>query len=133
MTNEVIEEIKEDLFYYENNPYDGFSINTNKQCILIGISNEKSCCELWGYFISNDDLQDFIGASILDINIVDECLNVKKLKDNCDIFFEGKVIFINIETSNGTLQFTAYNSHNGYYGHEVVVIASNEIYIRENI
>jgi tRNA(Ile2) C34 agmatinyltransferase TiaS len=31
--------------------------------------------------------------------------------------FEGGVMFVNIETNEGTLQFVAYNEHNGYYGH----------------
>ena len=32
-------------------------------------------------------------------------------------------MFVNINTSNGALQFAAYNEHNGYYGHEAVVIS----------
>jgi hypothetical protein len=34
---------------------------------------------------------------------------------------ETSTIFVNIETSRGTLQFIAYNRHNGYYGHKVKI------------
>ena len=34
---------------------------------------------------------------------------------------EGGVMFVNLETDMGTLQFVAYNEHNGYYGHEAKV------------
>lgn len=37
--------------------------------------------------------------------------------------YEGEAMFINFETSKGTLQFTLYNSHNGYYGHTAKVIS----------
>ncbi|MEL3959481.1 hypothetical protein NST17_20225 [Caldifermentibacillus hisashii] len=33
-------------------------------------------------------------------------------------------MFVDIITSNGTLQFVAYNEHNGYYGHEAKVIST---------
>ncbi len=30
-------------------------------------------------------------------------------------------MFVNLETNKGTLQFVAYNEHNGHYGHEAKV------------
>lgn len=100
--------------------YDGFIIQTDKQLIKLGISNGQSCCETYGYFMSDDNLEEFVGASLLSLNIVDDCLLPKKLEDD---FYEGGTMFVNIETDKGTLQFTAYNSHNGYYSHEAVVIS----------
>ena len=38
-------------------------------------------------------------------------------------YFEGGVMFVNITTSKGVLQFVAYNEHNGYYGHSACVIS----------
>lgn len=112
------------------NSFDGFQIKTDKQTILLLISNSQSCCEYWGYFISNDTFQDFIGSELKEITLTDNSLNTKKLPEyGLD---EGDCMFINIETSNGTLQFTAYNSHNGYYGHEAVVISTqlnHEVYL----
>lgn len=33
------------------------------------------------------------------------------------------VMFINIETTKGFLQFVVYNEHNGYYGHSVLLVS----------
>lgn len=99
--------------------YDGFVVITDKQSIKLGISNGQSCCENFGYFMTNDNLDDFIGATVLGVTIVDEYLNKEKLPE----LYEGGAMFVNIETSAGTLQFTAYNEHNGYYGHDAVVVS----------
>lgn len=48
-----IEEISQDYT-------DGYAIITNKQTIKLLISNSQSCCEEWGYFMSDDDLEYFI-------------------------------------------------------------------------
>lgn len=99
--------------------YDGYLIVTDKQTIKLGISNGQSCCEDYGYFMTNDNLEEFKGANIHKIDIVDDCLVKEKAPD----IYEGGVMFVNIETDKGTLQFTAYNEHNGYYGHEALVIS----------
>lgn len=106
---------------------DGYQIVTDKQVITVAIDNGQSCCEDWGYLMSQDDFEEFIGAELLEVKVVDSALNttVKDiLKD--DYVDEGSCMFVNFETSAGTLQFTAYNEHNGYYGHEAFVI-SNQI------
>lgn len=101
--------------------YDGFIVFLdNNESIKMGICNGQSCCENWGYFMTNDDVSEFIGAQVLSVNIVDQCLNVERAPR----IYEGGVMFVNIETDKGTLQFTAYNEHNGYYSHEAVVISS---------
>lgn len=99
--------------------FDGYAVITDKQTIKLGISNHQSCCENWGYFMSEDNLKDFENAELIEIQIVDNCLKPKKLDD----IYEGKTMFVNLETTKGTLQFTAYNSHNGYYSHDAVVIS----------
>ena len=97
--------------------YDGFIVSLDdSNSIKLGIDNFQSCCENWGYFMTNDSLDDFIGAEVVDVNLVDECLNVEKAPD----IYEGGIMFVNIETNRGTLQFVAYNEHNGYYGHEAM-------------
>lgn len=35
----------------------------------------------------------------------------------------GSAMFINVETTKGLLQFVAYNEHNGYYGHDVLLVS----------
>jgi hypothetical protein len=103
--------------------YDGFHVHTNKQTIKLGIDNDQSCCESWGYFISNDDTNHFVGAEVLGIEIVDTCLNARKFDIEVGTYGLdcGGVMYVNIFTSRGTLQFTAYNGHNGYYGHAAFV------------
>ena len=117
----IITEIKETSFSTRKySDYDGFIISLdNGESIKMGISNDQSCCENWGYFMTNDNQSEFIGAKVLSVHIVDECLNVEKAPD----IYEGGVMFVNIETDRGTLQFTAYNEHNGYYSHEAVVVS----------
>ena len=133
---EKILEIKEfsrneDLY----NGFDGYQIVTNKQIIEIGISNHQSCCESFGYISSEDDFDDYIGQELVSIERVDTALNKDKIEKyiNLDEEWEsGDAMFININTPIGTLQFAVYNSHNGYYGHEVY-IKSNQLTIETHL
>jgi hypothetical protein len=84
------------------------------------ISNYQSCCESWGHFLSEDNPAEFIGATLVDVKITDELLNKKRLSE-LDYLDEGGVMFVDIETDRGVLQFVAYNSHNGYYSHSATV------------
>lgn len=105
--------------YYK---YDGYQIITDQQTIKIGISNESCCCERFGCIITNDDIEEFIGAELKRVSITDTALNNKDISEisylDC-----GGAMFVNLETSVGLLQFVAYNSHNGYYSHEAVLIS----------
>ncbi len=103
----------------------GFKIITNLQVIEVGIEMEQSCCEEPGYFICNDSFDDFIGADLVDISLVDEELNTRIFNTHVGggSLDEGDVMFVNFETSRGTLQFVVYNAHNGYYGHGAWVIS----------
>lgn len=105
----------------------GYAIETNKQVIKLLIDDYQSCCENYGYFMSEDDFSEFIDAELLDIKVTDTELKQGLLeKHNLDIddkWFEGGVLFVDIVTTKGTLQFVAYNEHNGYYGHEAKVIS----------
>lgn len=133
--NEKILEIVEAEFMFteEDNSWysqhmEGFRIVTDKQEILLGINSCQSCCESFGYFMTNDKIKDFIGATILEIRLTDTLLKVKKFKKE----HSGNVMFVNIETDRGTLQFVAYNDHNGYYGHDAVVL-SKQLKHQENL
>lgn len=120
---EVIKVIEE-VTYGEHNWYkkEGFAITTDKQVIRMGISNDQSCCENWGYFMSNDNPGEFIDAELFGVTVVDTCLNTHKMDEANPYGLDaGEAMFVNFETSKGTLQFTAYNSHNGYYGHTAEV------------
>lgn len=131
---EIIREIIELPHFKESeddwSSYEGFKVVTNHREIIMVISDSSSCCEVWGYFWLNDHVGDFIGEELKQIDIVDNTLDKKKFDEKTDGgLYEGEAMFINFETSKGTLQFTLYNSHNGYYGHTAKVISkkSNQI------
>ena len=122
---ERIVEIKD---YEANDGYDnvaGFEVVTTKQSIKLFIDNDSPCCENWGHFWCNDNPQDFVGAVLISVSLTDTALNEAQMKANDlnldDKWFEGGVMFVNLETDKGTLQFVAYNEHNGYYGHKAKV------------
>ena len=116
--NEIIIKIEETTF--QKGRFDGYEITTNKQIIQFGIDNCQRCCESWGYFSSEDNLNEFIGAELLDIQLTDTALNTKKLEG---LSSEDNLMFVTFETNKGFFQLTAYNGHNGYYGHDAVIIS----------
>ena len=63
-----------------------------------------------------------IGISVTD-SALNEAIMKKNELDTSEKYFEGGVMFVNIETDRGVLQFVAYNQHNGYYSHEAKVIS----------
>lgn len=98
---------------------DGFRITTNHQKIELLIDSDQQCCENWGYFLSEDDIQRFVGADLLGVTVTDTERNKEKHVE----LYEGDALFVDIETSVGVLQFVAYNEHNGYYGHRATVVS----------
>jgi len=102
--------------------YDGYEIVTDKQTIRIGISDSQCCCEDFGCIITNDEISEFINAELIGVSITDTALNNKEIEELECLDFGG-AMFVNIETNKGLLQFVTYNSHNGYYGHEAVLVS----------
>lgn len=102
--------------------YEGYQVITSQQTIKVGISSGQACCESYGYLTTNDDLKEFEGARLLSISIVDEALNNKKIEE-LEYLDAGGAMFVNFETSKGLFQLVAYNAHNGYYGHEAVLVS----------
>jgi hypothetical protein len=100
--------------------YEGYRVVTDTQTILVGISSGQSCCENYGYMTTNDDLKEFEGAELLSIEVVDKSLNVKIIERE---FSEDEAMFVNFNTSKCVMQLVAYNSHNGYYGHDAVLVS----------
>ena len=101
----------------------GYVVKTNKQEIKLLIDSDQTCCEHWGYFWCNLITDDFVGSELLNVTQVDNCLNERIFKNEFGSS-GGEVddtLFINLETSVGNLQFVLFNSHNGYYGHKVLV------------
>lgn len=85
------------------NNREGYKVTTNKQVITIYISNKSDCYKFWGHFSTKDYINEFIGAALLAINRVDIVLKVTDAIPNCE--YGGDVMFLNIKTNRGTLQF----------------------------
>lgn len=126
MSNDIITKIEE----FDTGPETrgwggeaGYRIHTNDQVVTLAIGSEQNCCEDWGYLMSEDDVQRFVGSTLLDVEITDTaCFNHGlALGSDEDSFYEGEAMFVNVHTSMGLLQFVAYNIHNGYYGHQARV------------
>lgn len=101
---------------------DGFAIVTTRQTVHLGIGNYQSCCESWGYFLTEDDTDKFLGAVLTGITVTDTNRASAELNTKHGIpVYEGDTMFVDIETDRGVLQFVAYNAHNGYYGHTATV------------
>jgi hypothetical protein len=104
--------------------YDGYVISLEDgEQVKMGISNTQSCCENWGYLTSEDNLEEFVGAELISVGVVDEALNVKDIP----AVYDGGVMFINVYTSSGMFQFIAYNEHDGYYSHDAVLIVRDRV------
>lgn len=110
---------------------DGYRVETDKHIIHVLIDNEQSCCESWGYFASEDDLQAFIGTELKEINLTDKALNKKKFEESGYYEDEGGIQFVDFITDKGTFQLAVYNAHNGYYGHGIVVAKDDEILCKD--
>ena len=118
-----------------NDSEGGYLVRLNDgEVIKLWINMVRDCCERPGYFMSEDNFNDFIGAEVLSVERVDTALKVSQVerfmykgKLNLD---EGGIMFVNINTNRGTLQFVAYNQHNGYYSHSAGVVSR---YLEESI
>lgn len=104
------------------NIYDGYCIETDSRKLYFVINNGQDCCENWGYLSSEDDFGSFIGSELKNVYVTDTKLGtiVSNMKEDLDA---GSAMFINVETTRGLLQFAAYNEHNGYYGHDVLLVS----------
>lgn len=95
--------------------FDGWIIKTTKRTIQILVNSDQCCCEDWGSIVSEDNVKYFIGSELLSIESVDKACNSKNM-ENIEVY-EGSIMFLNVNTDKGLLQFAVYNAHNGYYGH----------------
>lgn len=99
---------------------EGYDVVTSKQTIRLRIDMDQNCCETAGYFLSEDDISSFIGSELTSIRVVDDGLRTYDV-EAMEYLDSGGVMFVNLETNRGTLQFVAYNAHNGYYAHAASV------------
>ena len=113
--------------------FDGYKVSTDSHEILVLISNEQNCCENWGYFDTNDDASQYIGADLHNVRLTDTALSQAAL-DAAGLMWhgeidleEGGIQFVDFITDAGVFQLAVYNAHNGYYGHSVIVAIDGKI------
>ena len=97
----------------ERDSEEGFEIVCDDQMIEVKIDAVSDCCEVWGHVASENDFSKFIGAGVVGVRVVDTAL---RTYDGIPEY-ETEIMFVNVDTTAGMLQFAVYNSHNGYYGH----------------
>lgn len=68
----------------------------------------QSCCET-RYMVTADDLTEYSGAKLLD-------LEVKDAPNITDKYGDHEVQFLDVKTDKGIFQMANHNEHNGYYG-----------------
>ena len=115
--NAIIQNIKEDTIVDKSRgwreSYEGLIIETDKGSIKLVISDSQSCCEQWGalFFETPDDISQFIGAEISQIQDID----IKR-----EEFIDNETQ-LRITTDRGNIQYAIYNEHNGYYSHGTIL------------
>ena len=112
---------------------DGYKIVTDKHIFYILISNSQNCCERWGHMTSEDDISYYKGAELLSIKLTDTALNTTLVEDVIGDFYRCNTQFVDFTTNKGTFQIVVYNSHNGSYGHKILLIKDKEILLDDNI
>jgi hypothetical protein len=93
--------------------WDGVSIDTlrlefDDASTLNIFDSGQSCCES-RYMRTDDKLEDFIGATLLNIEL-------KEAPNMEDEDGDHEVQFLELMTSKGALTMASHNEHNGYYG-----------------
>lgn len=130
----LIQALLERNEYFGFESMDGYKVVTDKHIIYVLIDNGQSCCESWGYFASNDDLSQFVGAELKEINLTDTALNKKKVEESNYYDDEcGGIQFVDFVTDKGIFQLAVYNAHNGCYGHGILIAKDNDILLSETL
>lgn len=120
----------EEIFNIEHGwlEMDGYKVETSEHKFYVLIDNGQSCCENWGYLTSEDDLEYFIGSELIEVKVTDTTLNQKVLTKMNDAYLEEEDIqFVDFKTDKGVFQLAVYNSHNGFYGHNILIKKDDEI------
>lgn len=118
--------------YIDVDGYEGFHVKSTKHSWWITIDMQRSCCEVFGYIASNDNFEDFFGLEISEVSVTDDIGNgefrTKALGADQGYYGnDDNAIFVTFKFSTGeVLQFAVYNSHNGYYGHNIKVLRDHE-------
>jgi hypothetical protein len=96
---------------------DQLSFGFTDDTILSLADQGQSCCEL-RYMRTDDNLEYYFGAELLDIHIVDAA-DAPGDPDH-------EIQFLVVVTSKGTFSCSNHNEHNGYYGGFSVQVVANQ-------
>ena len=77
--------------------------------------------------MTNDSIKDFKGAELLSVELTGTDLTTKELSEHGTSDY-ANLMFVTLKTNVGILQFVAYNEHNGYYGHDAVIVSEQLTY-----
>jgi hypothetical protein len=87
---------------------DDLVISFTDNTTLVIWDGGQSCCES-RYMTTDDDLSDFSGAALLDM----ELKSAEYEDDNWSVH---ETQFLDVKTSEGVFTMVNHNEHNGYYG-----------------
>lgn len=94
--------------------------------VKFGIADRQHCCEEWDYLHPADDYSEYIGAEYLSLREIDTW--PESISSSKDLRYDaGGFQAIEVMTSKGPLQFVVYNSHNGYYTHNVITVEGDKV------
>lgn len=97
--------------------YEGYVIECENNSVLIGVDDNPQCCETYGCLSNRNDLSYYIGSELLSVEEVlfNDCIYKIKNPERTD------VMFVNVNTSLGTLQLALYNEHRDSCEHHVSI------------
>ena len=121
-----IKEIEEGNLSKEYEDFEGYEIKTNKHTYALLITSGAECCEYFGYFSKPDDIEDFLGAELLKIEIVKSDCSVEEVESHSQVFQADEVQLVNFVTNFGVFQLAVYNVQDGYYGHKVTFVVDKD-------
>lgn len=127
----IIQKIEEIEITIHGSPMMGYKITTDKHTFELLINNDQQCCEHAGFCSCNEDLDYFIGSELIKVEQTDTALNKQLLLDSEHIdldveYCETNIQFVDFTTNLGVFQIAVYNTHNGYYGHEIMFKKDND-------
>ncbi len=128
-----IKELEEGHFGKMYRGFEGYEIKTDKHAYALLIDDGQQCCEDFGYFSTPDDIEDFIGAELLKIEIVRSDCSVEEVESHSQVFQADEVQLVNFVTSLGVFQLAVYNVQDGYYGHKVTFVEDKDDFWVETI
>ena len=88
---------------------------TDKTEIYV-VDDGQSCCEM-RYMTTDDDLNSFVGAKLIGLEIKDAPYAEATCEDDVH-----QVQFLELQTNKGVFTMATHNEHNGYYGGFVITV-----------